>query len=76
MWLVLIARLAKMRIVEEKQEVMEKQQVKIARRKSHLVATIKLCTSDDFYTSANSPVGQFHVKRRVLSVGQDGVADD
>ena len=75
MWLVLIARLAKMRIVEEKQEMMEQVKVKIARKKSHLVATIKLCTSDDFYKSGNSPVGQFHVKRRVLSVGKDGVAD-
>ena len=75
MWLVLIARLAKMRIVEEKQEMVEQVKVKIARKKSHLVATIKLCTADHFYKSANSPVGQFHVKRRVLSVGKDGVAD-
>ena len=44
MWSVLIARLAKMRIVEEKQEMVEQVKVKIARRKSHLVATIKLCS--------------------------------
>ena len=65
----LIARLAKMRIVEEKQEMMEQVKVKIAGKKSHLVVTIKLCTSDHFYKSGNSLVGQFHVKRRVLSVG-------
>ena len=76
MWLVLIARLAKMRIVEEKQEMVEQVKVKIARKKSHLVATIKLCSSDDFYKSANSPVGQCHVKRRALSVGEDGIADN
>ena len=40
MWLVLIARLAKMRIVEEKQEMVEQVKVKIARKKSHLVAKI------------------------------------
>ena len=71
MWLVLIARLAKMRRVEEKHEMAELQQMNIVRKKSHLVATIKLCSSDDFYKSGNSPVGQFHVK----SVGQAGVAD-
>ena len=38
-----------MRIVEEKQEMVEQVKVKIARKKSHLVATIKLCSSDDFY---------------------------
>ena len=64
-----------MRIVEEKQEMVEQDKVKIVRKKSHLVETIKLCTSDHFYKSANSPVGQFHVKRRALSVGQDDVAD-
>ena len=41
-----IARLAKMMRVEEVEEM---QQVKIARKKSHLVATIKLCSSGDFY---------------------------
>ena len=37
-WLMLIARLAKMRRVEEKQEMVELQEMNIVRRKSHLVA--------------------------------------
>ena len=36
----LIARLAKMRRVEEKQEMAELQQMNIVRRKSHLVADV------------------------------------
>jgi len=38
----LIARLANIRRVEEKQEMVERQQVNIVRKKSHLEA-IKLC---------------------------------
>ena len=36
-WSKLVARLAKMRRVEEKVEMVERQQVNIARKKSHLV---------------------------------------
>ena len=39
-WLMLIARLAKMRRVEEKQEMEELQQMNIVKRKSHLVADV------------------------------------
>ena len=70
-WSKSIARLAKMRRVEEKVEMVERQQVKIARKKSHLVNggnQEKICLQN-----ANSPVRQFHCKRRALSVGEDGV---